>query len=390
MLNDILWQAEELVTLTVAGEGSQDFEITARPVVFSYFFGITPGLLLVEEDRIGWWYSGNVTSLMKAWQVAQLLPKANRIRERRGGYDQTLCGLVIAIGRGDRHEQRIKNLGIDFGLTPEQMIQLLQEAGKTGPKPEELEVMLEKLGGQINDRADVFSSHLTSVEQAHTEGWVEFTPRVQELVEAAQYRRDAHERQMERDEVEIEEAVDPANSFAMLAADLAIHNFRDYDPDWGWGEIKPEELDHRIKLASIGRWAYRDGLVLQVSEKSSDDPTAYYSSTTTDGAVTIFSSNFGQISAPFVEVGDQRLIFHRVRYHRGGMFWVNTTIQPQTVETQPDDDSQAVWMQIPEIRWTIGHLLGLESVELPVGLSLQPMVESAPAALKARRRRGRK
>lgn len=387
MLNEILWQAEKPVTLTVQGEGQAEFEVTARPVIFSYYFGVTPGLLMIEDGRIGWWYSGNVTDVINAWRAVSLIPRLKRIRERPSGYDQTLCCLVISL-RGDNHEERRKRLGTDFGLSPEATTELIEQTKLTGPSPEELEVILEKLGEKLYVPPG-YDNHLVSVEKAEDAGCVTFTDRAMELVFTARISRHSYEHQMDADEVELQEPVEPLNSFAQLATDLAMTNFMDHDVDWGWSEVKLEELDERIKHNSIGRFAYEDGLRLNVSEKAYNDPSAHYSTTTTDGAITFYSSNFGQISPPFVEVGDKRLIFHRVRYHRGGMFWVFTTIQPLSVQTKADDTSQAIWIQVPEIRWTIGTLLGLESVELPVGLSLAPMVESAPAAIKAKRRFGR-
>lgn len=382
MLCNILWQGEPL-TAYITGRGP-DVEVTAVPVVVDYWFGVTPGLYFSRNDQFGWWYSSNITDIMTAWRVAQLLPHVNRFREHPW-YEQTIRSLVMQLGVDD-HEERRQDLAADFGVTVGEMTLTLDMAQQLGPTEYELESILERI--QRFDRERTLSFHLTSIERAEEAGCIRLTPRSLEIIDEARSCQERQRRQLEKDAREIETPSEPEHSAAQLLRDIGVTDLAHpigYIDGIGQIYVEMDEFDHLVKEKCIGELAYCNHLPVRTWGKSPDDSSTHHSSEmqTLGSILTVHTSGLEKVGKPVLAFGDVQLVIHHVRYERGGTFWLSVSTRPLPTPLEADDEQDADELSVYGFREKVGELLGLTEA-LPV----EPVAYSELAVVKPTPSRG--
>lgn len=344
----MVWQARDAVTFMVADEWPELVEVTARPIVTSYWFGTTVGLFYREANSFGYWYSSNTCGPITAWRVAQILPRVKTMRNRSSGYDQTLCGLVIAMN-GDRHEDRMRERAKDLGMTVGELDAELKRLNTLWPSAVVLHSMWKRLPESAQDQI------AKPVRQAITDGLVEHNTGLESCVEQAEIRlRSAAEQAQHEDELIINGLDDkPWESLKMLAFDLGVTNLvytrgcGDLDEP---SHYRMADLDREIMSELIGTWG-GGKVTLLTTTKDPDDPSAHLSGG--GGGIAVFGSNFGKEVVPMVMFGDEMRELAYARFDR-----VTERFQLAVRPAGGEHDDE-ILMTIPELRAKIGETCGL-------------------------------
>lgn len=348
----LVWQSRETHTFSVVGERSEPFEVKARPIITNFYWGTTVGLFYRDANSFGYWSSSNTCDPITAWRVAQILPRIRTMRNHGGGYDETLCGLVIAMN-GDRHEDRMRERAKDLGMTVEELDAELKRLNGLWPTAVELHSMWRRLpeAGQ-NGLARV-------VRQAITDGYVECDDRLVACVEQTEIRLRTAAEQKQHEEDLITKGLDddPMNSLKQLMEDIGVTNLA-YSV--GCGDLfepshfKWEDLDREIMRELIGDHGFCGNVPLITTAKGPDDPTAHWSSGG-GGSITVFGSNFGEETHPKVMLGELRDLAY-VRYDRTTERF-QVAVRPVGVKHSDED----FLMSIQYLRSEIGHHMGREA-----------------------------
>jgi hypothetical protein len=350
-----VWRAQQPVTFTLLGEG-EPVTIAATPIVTSYWFGTTVGLVHRTANSFGHWQSSNVCGLLTAWRVAQLLPGLKQLRNQGSGYDATLCGLVIALG-GDRHEDRMRERARDFGLTVPELEAELQRVNTLWPVEAELRAMWDRLPTSAQDG---LSAQLRA---AIADGHVKETPGLTHRLELSELRlRKAAEQKAHEEEL-IASGLPPEASLRRLLLDLGVTNLA-YTV--GHGELFDpthftfDDLDRAIMRELIGEWGYSRSVWLVTTSKQPDDASAHHAEG--NRSVAMFWSDFGERGHPRVQLGGVAHELFAVRWDHVTERFV-LIIRPLGLGDR--DDSQDQQLSISDLRTRIGGDTGLGHPLLP-------------------------
>jgi hypothetical protein len=379
----LIWQAPDVHTFEVADERSDPFTVTANPVITNYWFGTTVGFYYRNANGFGHWYSSNICGLITAWRVAQILPLVKTLRNRGGGYDTTLCGLVIAMG-ADRHETRMRHRAEDLGMTVEELDALLLKTRELWPNAELLHAMWGRLPESEQDKI------VGGVRKAITEGHVDAHTGLIQQVEQAELRLRTKEEQKQHEDELIDAGLEPSVSLKQLMVDIGVTNLA-YTV--GYGEMFDpthfsfDDLDRAIMKELIGSSGFSRWVSLVTTLKQPDDPSAHHSAG--GGGVTIYTTDFGDRGHPRVTLGGEMKELVCVRYDRVTERF-QLALRPPGLER--DQDEQDILMTIEELRKAIGADIGDGTRFLAPGQPAPwcaPVVTPATVTRRRRRRLGR-
>lgn len=350
-LHHVIWRAQDACEFVIEGEGSQPITVKATPVVTSYWFGTTVGVLARTHSSFGYWSSSNVCGPVTAWRVAQILPRVKTIRTHGGGYDETLCGLVIALG-GDRHEDRMRERAKDIDLTVDELIELFDETNKLWPTTTELLAIWD---GMSDNQQDGFASHL---HRAISAGDVEYDIQLMSRLDQSEFRTRTKAEQKAREDSLIAGDLKPEASLRQLLLDIGVTNLVytvGYGEMWDPTHFKFDELDREIMRELIGTSGFCSRISLSTTARQPDDSSAHH--VAGGGGVTMHWSDFGESGHPRLQLHDETWELVCVHWDRVTERFV-LTLRPHGMEK---DDSRDQMMSIEDLRTVIGKETGLDS-----------------------------
>ncbi len=351
----------------MVGEWSQPVTVIARPIVTNYWFGTTVGMHYNNALGFGYWRSSNTCNLITAWRVAQILPKIKTMRNGSGGYDSTLCGLVIAMN-GDRHKDRMRERAKDLGMTVDELDVELNRLELLWPKADDIYAMWVRLSE--SEQHEIVGL----ISQAIANGLVEHHTDLEICVERAQewLHSEACQKQHEDDLIDKGHDDRPWDSLQAFLSDIGVTNLV-YTV--GFGDIGDpshfdgRDIDRKIMRELIGQRGFYDQVPLMTSVKESDDESTYWS-VCGKGGIVLSGTDFGGIMSPKVMFGNDVMDLTLIRYDRDAMCFL-LAVRPIGV-THGDDD---VFMSITQLRYAIGKKCGL-------GGPLEPGMKAPWAVIK--------
>lgn len=354
-LHHVVWRAQDACKFTIAGEGSESFTVTATPVVTSYWFGTTVGVLARTHDSFGYWMSSNICSPIAAWRIAQILPRVKTIRNHGGGYDETLCGLVIALG-SDRHEDRMRERAKDLGVTTDELITLLDQINEMWPTTADLCSMWDQLSDKQQDGL------ARTLRDALSAGQIGESRELINRIETAELRLRNAAEQREHEEGLIAAGLKPEASLRQLLLDIGVTNLA-YTVGYGdFGEPSHfafGNLDHEIMRELIGQNGFCSRVPLITTAKEPDDPSAHR--TSGGGEVTMFWNDFGDSGHPRIILQGEAQELTSIGWDRVTERFI-LTVHPRDMEK---DDSRDQSMSIEDLRAMIGQETGLDGPLIP-------------------------
>lgn len=363
-MHHIIWRSPEHHTINVADEGPNAFGVQATPVITSFYWGITVGFTHRGASSFGTWLSSNTTDLINAWRVAQILPRVKTMRNSGGGYDSTMCGLVIAM-RGDRHEDRMRERARDLGMTVPEFEQLLAEVGQLWPNMDELLNMWDLLSHTQQEET------VSLIRNAIEAGHIHSSSILEDRLETASLRIRTHEEQKQHENDLIEASREPTESLRQLMMDIGVSNLLF---TVGIGEMGDPshfdfaELDKEIMGALIGTYGFSQHISLLTTAKNPDDPTAHHIESGI--GMTVYSTNFGEAQHPIVHFAGQWCKLVYVTWSHGTERYL-VAVRP--VQVSDRDDSQDMVMNLPDLRDLISTPVGTRALWLEKPRRRMPM-----------------
>ncbi len=355
-LHQIIWRSPDQHTFTVSGEESKPFEVRATPVIVRYYFGITVGFSHRGAEGFGTWLSSNVCDLFTAWRVAQILPRVQTMRNQGGGYDATMCGLVIAMN-GDRHVDRMRERARDLGMSVPAFEAELDRLRKLLPSTNELMQMWDRLPDKQQEAL------VHPVTEALEEGRLHQSSLLTTRLEAASLRvRSLKEQKLHEDGL-IEAGRVPAESLRQLMVDLGVSNLvytLGFGDMFGPSHFEFDKLDREIMICLIGTRGFNQRVSLLTTPKHPDDTDARHAEG--DGGITVYTTNFGEAQHPVLYISGRKYkLVHVTWSHATERYLV--TIRPDELSSR--DDSQDKRMSIPTLRKLIAMPVGTRAPWLP-------------------------
>lgn len=326
-----VWMDKEPVLFVVEGEGDP-YAVKATPVVTEYWFGITVGFFLRTPNEFAFWQSSSVCDLVTAWRVAQFLPRVKTLRDTIGGYNSTLCGLVIAM-QGGRHEDRMRALAKDLDITDEQLDIELHRLTERWPSTAELCIMWDRLSNEAQNQLP------ERIRQAIEAGKVESYEQLISRIGIAELRLRSLTEQKQYEDTLIAAGLDDSVSLRRFLLDIGVTNLV---YTLGCGDPSEpthfnfDDLDHEIMWRLIGSNGFGGHIYLLT--------TRYW-------------SDFGDEGHPRVMLEGKLRELIYVRWDRVTERFM-LTLRPVGLSNR--DDSQDVQISIAGLRDLIGVDTGLK------------------------------
>lgn len=355
-MHDIIWQSRGVCKFDVVGEGEPFHYVTAKPVVTTYWFGTTVGLLHRGHSNFAHWTSSNICSALTAWRVAQILPRLKRLSVGPNSYDTTLCGLVIAL-KGDDNEKRLRHRAEDFDMTVYELISELDALRDLWPSENEICSMWDKLPHKEQDKL------VPSLREAFDEGVLMYANTLHRLETAEQRQRDAT-KQREHEDGLIEKGLTPERSLRQFLLDIGTINLvytAGMGEMWDPSHFDFDDLDRQIMRELIGDVGFCRYIPLITTARQPDDESAHHSSGVPGMAM--FWSDFGDSGRPRISLFGKTMELVRAEWDRVTERFL-LTLRPHGLED--DDAGRDKRLPIEELRELIGGDMGLEG-PLPPG-----------------------
>ncbi len=360
-LQRVIWRAQDACKFSVVDEG-EPFAIKATPTITSYSFGITVGLFFRNQDTFGYWYSSNTCDLITAWRVAQILSRIKTMRNR-GGYDSTMCGLVIAMN-GDHNKDRMRERAKDLGMSIQELDVELKRLNQLWPTQSDLCPMWDKLSTNEQDKlAGVLRDAIASNK-------IEANQELINRIEVAELRLRDYAQQKEYEELLIATGLEPEASLRQLLLDIGVTNLIYTVGFGGIGDqthFEFDDLDRVIMRWLIGSFGSRERVMLVTTAKQPDDPSTHFSEG--GGGITVHWNDFGDFGHPRIMLGSESKELVSVRWDRVTERFL-LTLRPTDLSER--DNSQDVEMSIIQLRTDIGSTDGMLNPGQPAPWCKQP------------------